>query len=73
MALLASFLPARYLARLDPATVVPPMKVAVARRQLLVRKGQLPARRAALAGIGIAVALLLVLALKAIFAGMEGG
>ena len=43
------------------------MSVPVARRQLLARKGR------TLAGIaGIATALLLVLALKAIFAGMEG-
>ena len=43
------------------------MSVPVARRQLLVRKGR------TFAGIaGIATALLLVLALKAIFAGMEG-
>ena len=42
------------------------MNVPVARRQLLFRKGR------ALAGLaGIATALLLVLALKAIFAGME--
>ena len=48
---------------------VPPFtaSVPVARRQLLARRGT------TLAGvIGIAVALLLVLALKAIFAGMEG-
>lgn len=43
------------------------MSVPVARRQLLVRKGR------TFAGIaGIATAFLLVLALKAIFAGMEG-
>lgn len=43
------------------------MSVPVARRQLLFRKGR------TLAGLaGIAAALLLVLALKAIFAGMEG-
>ena len=43
------------------------MSVPVARRQLLLRKGR------TFAGIaGIATALLLVLALKAIFAGMEG-
>jgi len=43
------------------------MSVPVARRQLLLRKGR------SLAGLaGIATALLLVLALKAIFAGMEG-
>ena len=43
------------------------MSVPVARRQLLVRKGR------TFAGVaGIATALLLVLALKAIFAGMEG-
>ena len=42
------------------------MKVAVARRQLLFRKGRTAAGIA-----GIATALLLVLALKAIFAGME--
>ena len=43
------------------------MSVPVARRQLLARKGR------TFAGIaGIATALLLVLALKAIFAGMEG-
>ena len=43
------------------------MRVPVARRQLLARKGR------TFAGIaGIATALLLVLALKAIFAGMEG-
>lgn len=43
------------------------MSVPIARRQLLVRKGR------TLAGIaGIATALMLVLALKAIFAGMEG-
>ena len=42
------------------------MSVPVARRQLFVRKGR------TIAGIaGIATALLLVLALKAIFAGME--
>ncbi len=43
------------------------MSVPLARRQLLFRKGR------ALAGfVGVAAALLLVLALKAIFAGMEG-
>jgi putative ABC transport system permease protein len=44
-----------------------PASVPLARRQLLARPG-----RTAAGVVGIAVALLLVLALKAIFAGMEG-
>ena len=49
-----------------PGDRVPAMSVPVARRQLLARKGRTFAGLA-----GIALALLLVLALKAIFAGME--